>query len=119
MNTPEIASLVDYLESSARRFAMREAIVDPSGWSITYRELDDCADRVAGFLVAAGVTPGDRVGVVVPKGINAIVTFLGIMKARAAYVPADHTAPPGDGCPRAAGRIPALAAPGCRAAVSR
>jgi len=94
MDTPDITSLVDYLESSARRFPEREAIVDPSGFSITYRELDERADRIAGFLVAAGVTPGDRVGVVVPKGINAIVTFLGIMKARAAYVPADHTAPP-------------------------
>jgi amino acid adenylation domain-containing protein len=93
MSAPEIASLADYLEASAHRFADRPAIVDPAGWSITYRELDDRANRIAGFLVAAGVAPGDRVGVVVPKGINAIVAFFGIMKARAAYVPADYTAP--------------------------
>ena len=60
---------------------------------MTYRELDDCADRIAGFLVSAGVQPGDRVGVIVPKGAAAIAAFFGIMKARAAYVPADHTAP--------------------------
>ena len=41
----------------------------------------------------AGVSPGDRVGVIVPKGADAITAFLGIMKARAAYVPADYTAP--------------------------
>ncbi len=37
--------------------------------------------------------PGDRIGVIVPKGADAITAFLGIMKARAAYVPADYTAP--------------------------
>ena len=86
-------SLVDYLEASARQFGERTAIIDPDGTPITYRELDAQADRVAGFLVASGVQPGDRVGVVVPKGIAAITAFFGIMKARAAYVPADYTAP--------------------------
>jgi amino acid adenylation domain-containing protein len=89
----EAASLVDYLEASAARFAERPAIVDPAGWSLTYRELDERADRIAGFLVARGVKPGDRVGVIVPKGAHAITAFIGIMKARAAYVPADYTAP--------------------------
>jgi L-proline---[L-prolyl-carrier protein] ligase len=93
MTVPGIGTLPDYLESSACRSADRTAIVEPAGWSITYRELDEQADRIAGFLVAAGVMPGDRVGVVVPKGISAIVAFFGIMKARAAYVPADFTAP--------------------------
>ncbi len=93
MTTQTVASLVDYLEASARRFADRPAIVDPAGWSITYRELDEQADRIAGFLVSAGVRPGDRVGVVVPKGVAGLTAFFGIMKARAAYVPADCTAP--------------------------
>ena len=88
------ASLVDYLEASASRCPERVAIVDPAGWSLTYRELNERADRIAGFLVARGVSPGDRVGVIVPKGADAITAFLGIMKARAAYVPADYTAPP-------------------------
>jgi amino acid adenylation domain-containing protein len=86
-------SLVDYLEASARTHATRTAIVDPSGERITYGELDEQSSRVAGFLVASGVQPGDRVGVIVPKGIAAITAFFGIMKARAAYVPADYTAP--------------------------
>jgi len=93
MTTQTVASLVDYLEASARQFADRPAIVDPAGWSVTYRELDDNADRIAGFLVSAGVRPGDRVGVIMPKGIAALTAFFGIMKARAAYVPADYTAP--------------------------
>jgi amino acid adenylation domain-containing protein len=86
-------SLLDYVETSAERHPDRVAIVDPSGDSITYSELNARADRLAGFLLRAGVKPGDRVGVVLPKGTAAISAFLGIMKARAAYVPADYTAP--------------------------
>jgi amino acid adenylation domain-containing protein len=93
MRDGQAASLVDYLEASARRFPQRTAVVDPAGWSIAYRELDESADRIAGFLVRAGVRPGDRVGVIAPKGALPIVAFFGIMKARAAYVPADYTAP--------------------------
>ena len=93
MHAAHAASLVDYLEASAAVFPNRPAVVDPAGWSLTYRELDDHADRIAGFLIAHNVNPGDRVGVIVPKGARAIAAFLGIMKARAAYVPADYAAP--------------------------
>src|SRR5687768_9580910 len=93
MDEPTAASLIDYIEASAERRPSQTAIVDPAGWSLSYGELDERADRIAGFLVAAGVKPGDRVGVIVPKGADAITAFIGIMKARAAYVPADYTAP--------------------------
>ena len=86
-------SLVDYLEHSARRVPQRTAVVDPSGATLSYRELDERANRIAGFLLSAGVQPGDRVGVIVPKGVAAVTAFFGIMKARGAYVPADYTAP--------------------------
>jgi amino acid adenylation domain-containing protein len=94
MNTPDAASLVDYVEASAARFPERCAIVAPDGSTLTYRELDERADRIAGFLVARGVQPGDRVGVIAPKSAAVVVAFIGVMKARAAYVPADHAAPP-------------------------
>jgi acyl-CoA synthetase (AMP-forming)/AMP-acid ligase II len=94
MSAPHpVASLIDYVEASARRLPDKTAIVDPAGWSISYTELDDQADRFAGFLVASGVRPGDRVGVILPKGVIPLIAFLGILKARAAYVPADYTAP--------------------------
>lgn len=93
MNPSRAASLVDYLEASAALFPDRPAVFDPAGWSLTYRELNEHADAIAGFLVTSGVKPGERVGVIVPKGAQAITAFFGIMKARAAYVPADHTAP--------------------------
>jgi amino acid adenylation domain-containing protein len=88
-----VRSLVDYVERSAQRHPDRVAIVDPQGWSLTYRELNEMSARVAGFLVSVGVMPGDRVGVILPKGAAGVVAFVGVMKARAAYVPADYTAP--------------------------
>jgi amino acid adenylation domain-containing protein len=91
---PEPArTLTDYLEASARAFPDRVAVVDPDGTPLTYRELNDGADRVAACLAQHGVQPGDRVGIVLPKSANAITALFGIMKARAAYVPVDHTAP--------------------------
>jgi amino acid adenylation domain-containing protein len=88
------ASLCTYLESSAQRFGDRVAVVDPDGSSLTYRELNERSDRVAGFLTARGLQPGDRVGLVQPKGIPGVCAIFGILKARGAYVPVDSTAPP-------------------------
>jgi amino acid adenylation domain-containing protein len=85
--------LCDYLEASASRHAEHEAVADPSGATLTYRELDERANRVAGFLLEQGVRPGDRVGIVLPKTINAFTILFGVMKARAAYVPVDYSSP--------------------------
>jgi amino acid adenylation domain-containing protein len=84
---------VEYLEASARRWPERTAVVDPEGDALRYRELDQLADRVAGFLAARGVAQGDRVGIVQPKSVHTVAALFGIMKAGAAYVPADWTAP--------------------------
>jgi amino acid adenylation domain-containing protein len=86
-------NLCTYLERSAREHPDRRAVVDPSGRTWTYRELDEASSRVAGFLVAHGVAPGDRVGAIAPKSVEVVATLFGIMKAGAAYVPADYTAP--------------------------
>src|SRR5687767_10933270 len=86
-------NLCTYLEHSATEHPDRIAVVDPSGREWTYRQLDDVSSRVAAFLVARGVAPGDRVGVIAPKSAEVVATLFGIMKAGAAYVPADYTAP--------------------------
>jgi amino acid adenylation domain-containing protein len=85
--------LVDYLESSLRLHPARTAVVDPSGTEMSYGELAAQADRVAAYLANRGVEPGDRVGVVLPKSAVGVATLFGIMKAGAAYVPVDYTAP--------------------------
>ena len=88
-----VTHLSEYLEASAGRWPERPAVVDPAGWAVTYAELNRRADALAALLAAMGVAHGDRVGVVMPKGVTAVVALFGIMKAGAAYVPVDCTAP--------------------------
>jgi amino acid adenylation domain-containing protein len=88
-----VTSLADYLEASAERVPDRVAVVDGHGASLTYRELDALASRVAAVLVRYGIGAGDRVGVVAPKSVRTVAALFGIMKARAAYVPVDYSAP--------------------------
>jgi len=88
-----VTHLNEYLEQSAARWPDRAAVVDPAGWEISYAELNRRADAFAEFLAARGVRHGDRVGVVLPKSVASLVAFFGTMKAGAAYVPVDCTAP--------------------------
>jgi amino acid adenylation domain-containing protein len=85
--------LCSYLEVSASRFPERPAALDPDGTTLSYREFNERADRVAAFLIQHGVVPGDCVGVVLPKSTMSLTIIFGIMKARAAYVPIDWTTP--------------------------
>ncbi|MBE1535917.1 non-ribosomal peptide synthetase [Actinomadura algeriensis] len=55
--------------------------------TLTYGELADRALRTASALVAAGVRPGDRVSIELPKGPEQAAAALGVLAAGAAYVP--------------------------------
>ncbi len=61
--------------------------------SITYRELDDQANKVANALTATGIKPDDLVGVHLHRSIELVVAALGIQKAGGAYVPLDPNFP--------------------------
>lgn len=60
---------------------------------LTYAELDAFSNRIAHFLVKAGVSPGDHVGICLDRSIELIATLLAILKTGAAYVPLDSTYP--------------------------
>jgi amino acid adenylation domain-containing protein len=85
--------LSDYLGASATRYPERVAVLDPDGTALTYRELNERASRIAGFLAEQGVRAGDRVGLALPKSTAALTAVFGIMHAGAAYVPVDWTGP--------------------------
>ncbi len=69
------------------------AAIEADDASITYKELDDRADKVAGCLRSLGVSAGDRVGVIAKKEIATFINLLGILKSGAAYVPIDPEYP--------------------------
>jgi amino acid adenylation domain-containing protein len=61
--------------------------------SLSYRELDARANRVARELIALGVQPDDRVAICVERSLEMVVGLLGILKAGGAYVPLDPAYP--------------------------
>lgn len=61
--------------------------------AVTYRELDERANRLAHHLIDLGVGPDHLVGVHVPRGIDLVVSVLGVHKAGGAYVPLDPVYP--------------------------
>src|SRR3546814_12967378 len=48
------------------------------GGTLSYRELDDAAARVAGMLHDQGVRPGDRVAIMVPSGSDFLRAWAGV-----------------------------------------
>lgn len=62
--------------------------------SITYRELNEKANRVARLIRGEGVKPDQPVGIMVQRGLHTLVGILGILKAGAAYIPIDPMYPP-------------------------
>ncbi|STZ74091.1 non-ribosomal peptide synthetase PstA [Mycolicibacterium fortuitum] len=63
------------------------------GSNITYGELDQSANRLAHLLVERGVGPGQRVALLFPRSVEAVVAILGVLKTGAAYVPIDPSVP--------------------------
>ncbi len=62
--------------------------------SRTYRELHGDSSNLARLLVELGLARGDRVGICLPKSIEAVVSIFGALKAGAVYVPLDFSSPP-------------------------
>ncbi len=84
--------LADLLEATARRCPGQIALIDGER-RITYAELDAQAGLAASRLVAAGVKPGDIVGLWLPRGAPLLLMQAAIAKAGAAWLPVDEDTP--------------------------
>jgi amino acid adenylation domain-containing protein len=66
---------------------------DEYGISITYRELDRKANRLARSLWDKGTAPGSIVGIMVERLVEMVVGIMAILKAGGAYMPIDPNYP--------------------------
>ena len=63
------------------------------GRSMTYRELDEAANRLAHLLAGHGAGPGQCVALLFSRSAEAIVAILAVLKTGAAYLPIDPALP--------------------------
>jgi long-chain acyl-CoA synthetase len=57
------------------------------GGRLTYRQLDQASDRLAGSLIAIGIKPGDPVALQLPNIPQFLVSYFGILKTGGIVVP--------------------------------
>ena len=62
--------------------------------TLTYRQLDQRANKLAHHLKSLGVGPEAPVALCVERSVEMLVAILGVLKAGGAYVPLDPTYPP-------------------------
>jgi L-proline---[L-prolyl-carrier protein] ligase len=85
-------SLHDLVIRSAQHTPDALAISGPDG-SLTYRALDQTANRLARLLADLGVSQGDRVGIWLDKSVCGVAAMQAILRLGAVYVPLDPLSP--------------------------
>ncbi|HET7462338.1 MAG TPA: condensation domain-containing protein, partial [Longimicrobium sp.] len=89
---PAEACVHELFERQAARAPVAAAVMHEER-SLTYAELNARANRLAHALRDAGVAPGARVAILLPRSAELVVAELAILKAGAAYVPIDPSFP--------------------------
>ena len=81
-----MVNLADSLVHAATAYADRPA-VKLDEVELSYAQLDQASQHVAGLLAARGVGPGDRVGIMLPNVPHWGVLYYGVLRAGAVAVP--------------------------------
>ena len=90
---PTAQTLHARFEAQAARQPQAVAL-SVDGSSLSYGELNRCANRVAHRLRAMGVGRGTLVGLCAERSFDLVIGLLGILKAGGAYLPIDLSYPP-------------------------
>nr|BFD88944.1 hypothetical protein KitaXyl93_03040 [Kitasatospora sp. Xyl93] len=91
--TEERADTLHALVELRARRAPEAVAVRCGERELGYRELDERAGRLAAVLTERGLAPGGRAVVALGRGTEVYVALLAVLKAGAAFVPLEPTAP--------------------------
>jgi len=69
-----------FLDQSAQKYPDQACTIF-KGATITFKEMNEISDHLAGGLVAMGVKKGDRVGIFMPNSPQFVMAYFGILKA--------------------------------------
>ncbi|PEP89080.1 non-ribosomal peptide synthetase [Bacillus toyonensis] len=90
---PIISKTLDQLiEDEANKNPTRVAMT-MGNQSLTYQELQLRSNQVAQALLQKGLKPKERVSILMHRGIDTIISMIGVLKAGGAYVPIDPDFP--------------------------
>lgn len=91
-SSPDHSTLHGWISASARTSADRTAIKF-ADQSLTYGQLEERSDRMAGYLQKSGLKHGEYAAIALPRSIDMLVTLIAVMKTGAAYLPTDPDFP--------------------------
>lgn len=101
----------EMIRETARRYGEAPALIGEDR-TVSYREFDRETDRLGNALLATGLIPGDRVGVLLPNSIEGLVVYYALAKAGLVRVQLNVREAESDHAYK-------LAEAGCRALVGR
>ena len=85
--------MLETIEACARRTPDQTALHDDVG-SVSYTKMVARVSDLAAVLHERGIGPGDLVGLALPRGRDAIVAMLAVLRTGAGYLPLDPAYPP-------------------------
>lgn len=85
-------TLSDLFYTAAEQFKELPAVSFNNN-RLSYSDLNTFSNQFARYLIKKGIEPGDMVGISCFRSIDTLIALLGIIKARACYVPIDKSFP--------------------------
>ncbi|MBI5789574.1 MAG: AMP-binding protein [Candidatus Schekmanbacteria bacterium] len=79
-------TLVEMLENNAGRVPDKAAVIFHNT-QITYSKFNETVNRLASFLIEGGIKKGDRVGLMLPRIPELVISFMAAAKAQGVAVP--------------------------------
>jgi len=80
----------EFLERSSKKYPEKIALI----WGdqhLSYKKLNEMAARFASALIEHGIQKGDRVVIVTPNSVEAIVALFGVLKAGGVFLVVHHS----------------------------